>query len=187
MKTTTKNTNTTALPMDLIDAELFNKLDNQSTLQAPERELIAVYLMNNKIGETAQQRINGFINEGKQGMTKIINVAKWLKANNQSTATLKVQVNRAMNKAKTGLSLQGLGKDQTPTIAPKQANTKGASKDKENDTLVIQMDVDSFDQDAFDAMFINDWDIETQQYFIEHCVKMKATALKAKAKKIKVA
>ena len=175
----TKTTTTTALPMDLIDMDLFNKLDNQSSLKAPERELIAVYLMNNKIGETAQQRINGFINEGKTGMTKIVNVAKWLKTNDQSTATLKVQVNRAMNKADTGLSLQGLGKDQTPVIAPKQASTKGASKDTEGDTLVIQMDVDSFDQDAFDAMFVNEWDIETQQYFIEHCVKMKAKALKS--------
>jgi len=182
-KTKTKTTSTTQLPMDLIDLDLYNKLDNQSGLQGPVREIIAIYLMVNKLGGSAQSRITALVDQGKQGYEKIITIACWLKDNNQDTATLKVQVNRAMTKANTGLSLQGLGKGQTPVIEPKQ--TKKGGSDSEGDSesvLTIQYDNDSFDQDAFDQLF-SEWDKETQQYFIEHCVKLKAKALKAQAKK----
>ena len=176
---TKTTTSTTVLPLNLIDMELYNKLDNESTLQAPEREIIAIYLMIDKLGTSAQSRITSLVNQGKSGYKMILSIAGWLKDNNISTATLKVQVNRAMTKAKTGLSLQGLGKDQTPVIAPKQDKKGGAGGEGEGEgnTLTIQYDNDSFDQDAFDQMF-GEWDKETQTYFIEHCIKLKAKALK---------
>ena len=175
-KTKAKTTNTTQLPMDLIDLDLYNKLDSQSGLQGPVREIIAIYLMVNKLGGSAQSRITALVDQGKQGYEKIITIACWLKDNQQDTATLKVQVNRAMTKAKTGLSLQGLGKGQTPVIEPKQAKKGGSAGDTEGegDTLTIQYDNESFDQDAFDALF-SEWDKETQQYFLKH---MKSQAKK---------
>jgi hypothetical protein len=165
---TTKTVNTTALPMDLIDLDLYNKLDNQSGLQGPVREIIAIYLMVNKLGGSAQSRITALVDQGKQGYEKIITIACWLKDNQQDTATLKVQVNRAMTKANTGLSLQGLGKGQTPVIEPKQ-DKKGGKDTSEGDSesvLTIQYDNDSFDQTAFEQLF-NEWDFETQQYFVK--------------------
>jgi hypothetical protein len=130
--------------------------------------------MVNKIGGSAKSRITALVDQGKQGFEKIITIACWLKDNQQDTATLKVQVNRAMTKAKTGLSLQGLGKGQTPAIEPKQAKKGGSDSEGDSDTLTIQYDNDSFDQDAFDQLF-SEWDKETQQYFIKH---MKAQAKK---------
>ena len=166
-KTKTVDTST-RLPMDLIDMDAYKALD-KSGLQQYERETIAIYLMVNKLGQSTQGRINEYVDLGKPGYEKIISIATWLKTQGQDTATLKVQVNRAMTRAKTGLSLQGLGKDQTVTIAPKQ-NKKGGSGNggaDADDTLTIQYDNDSFDQDAFDNMF-KEWDKETQQYFLKH-------------------
>ena len=179
MKNKTKTTSTTVLPLNLIDMDLYNKLDNESTLQAPEREIIAIYLMVDKLGTSAQSRITLLVDQGKSGYKMILSIAGWLKDNNIATATLKVQVNRAMTKAKTGLSLQGLGKDQTPFIGEKQDARGVSAGDTEagGDTLTIQYDNDSFDQDAFDSLF-SEWDKETQTYFIEHCIKLKAKALK---------
>mgnify|MGYP006899557038 CR=1 FL=1 len=179
MKNKTKTTSTTVLPLNLINMDLYNKLDNQSTLQAPEREIIAIYLMVDKLGTSAQSRITLLVDQGKSGYKMILSIAGWLKDNNIATATLKVQVNRAMTKAKTGLSLQGLGKDQTPFIGEKQDARGVSAGDTEagGDTLTIQYDNDSFDQDAFDSLF-SEWDKETQTYFIEHCIKLKAKALK---------
>ena len=169
---TTKTTDTsTQLPLSVIDMDAYKALDT-SGLQAVEREIIALYLMVNKIGGSAQSRVTQLVEQGKPGHTKIINIAKWLQVQGQSTATLKVQVNRAMTKAQTGLSLQGLGKGQTPVIAPKQDKKGGAGGEGEQgegagNTLTIQYDNDSFDQDAFDQMF-GEWDKATQQYFIDH-------------------
>jgi hypothetical protein len=172
--TKTKTDTSTQLPLELIDMEAYKALDT-SGLQQDQREIIAIYLMVNKLGHSTQGRVNTLVDMGKPGYDKIISIASWLKTQSQDTATLKVQVNRAMTKAGTGLSLQGLGKDQTVTIAPKQVAQGGASGDSEGDTdtaLVVQYDNDSFDQDSFDALF-NEWDKETQQYFLKH---MKAQA-----------
>ena len=168
------------MPVNLIDVELYNKLQ-QSGLKLQQREIVAVYLMQNKLGHSTQSQITALCQAGKTGHQSIITMAQWLKTQGQDTATIKTQVNRAFTKLKTGLSLQGLGKDQTVTIAPKQEKKggKATSEDGQGDTLTIQYDNDSFDQDVFDQMF-SEWDKETQQYFIEHCVKLKAKALKAK-------
>jgi len=176
-KTTTKTT--TQLPMDLIDMDAYKALE-QSGLKQSERELVAVFLMTNKLGHSTQSRITTLCGEGKAGHKSIISMAKWLKTQGQDTATIKTQVNRAMTKLKTGLSLQGLGKDQQVTIAPKQDQKGGKDKatDSDTDTLTIQYDNDSFDQSAFDMMFMQ-WDIETQKYFIEHCIQLKAKGIKA--------
>jgi len=172
------------MPVDLIDVELYTKLQ-QSGLKLQQREIVAVYLMQNKLGHSTQAQITALCQAGKTGYQSIITMAQWLKTQGQDTATIKTQVNRAFTKLKIGLSLQGLGKDQTVTIAPKQDKKGGKggpsqeAVQQDGDVLTIQYDNDSFDQDAFDQMF-NEWDKESQQYFIEHCVKLKAKALKAK-------
>jgi len=127
--------------------------------------------MQNKLGHSTQSKITALCESGKTGHLSIITMAKWLKTQGQDTATIKTQVNRAFTKLKTGLSLQGLGKDQTVMIAPKkeQQGGKDAQKEKSQagDTLTIQYDNDSFEQDAFDQMF-TEWNKEAQQYFIKH-------------------
>jgi len=177
-KTTTKTTKATtqqdkpvsSLPLDLIDVEIYNKLQ-QSGLKLQQREIVAIYLMQNKLGHSTQSKITALCESGKQGHKSIITMAQWLKTQGQDTATIKTQVNRAFTKLKTGLSLQGLGKDQTVTIAPKQNQKGGKDAQKESseggEVLTIQYDNDSFNQDAFDNLF-NEWDKETQQYFIKH-------------------
>jgi len=180
-KTTTKTTKTntaTELPMDLIDMDAYKALE-QSGLKQSERELVAVFLMTNKLGHSTQSRITTLCGEGKAGHKSIISMAKWLKTQGQDTATIKTQVNRAMTKLKTGLSLQGLGKDQQVTIAPKQDQKGGKDKatDSDTDTLTIQYDNDSFDQNAFDMMFMQ-WDKPTQDYFLKHMQSLQKPALK---------
>jgi hypothetical protein len=181
MTTTNKTTKTTkattqqdkpvsSLPLDLIDVEIYNKLQ-QSGLKLQQREIVAIYLMQNKLGHSTQSKITALCESGKTGHKSIITMAQWLKTQGQDTATIKTQVNRAFTKLKTGLSLQGLGKDQTVTIAPKQNQKGGKDAQKESseggEVLTIQYDNDSFDQDAFDQMF-TEWDKETQKYFIKH-------------------
>ncbi len=161
------------MPVDLIDVELYTKLQ-QSGLKLQQREIVAVYLMQNKLGHSTQAQITALCQAGKTGHQSIITMAQWLKTQGQDTATIKTQVNRAFTKLKTGLSLQGLGKNQTVTIAPKQEKKggKGASQHGvlDGDVLTIQYDNDSFNQDAFDLMFC-DWDRETQHYFINHLLR----------------
>jgi hypothetical protein len=70
------------------------------------------------------------MDQGKEGHAEILGIVELMKVNNESTAKIKTQVSRASGKQKTGLSLQGLGKDDIAVIAPKKDSTK-PSKDKQ--------------------------------------------------------
>lgn len=104
-------------------------------LNKNEKVIIDSYLAINQLKGSTQSKITALCEKGKQGQLSIIRIAQYLMVNGESTATLKVQVNRAMGKLKTNLSLQGVGKKDNPknvTIAPKQANIgNGSDKDKE--------------------------------------------------------
>lgn len=104
-------------------------------LNKNEKVIIDSYLAINQLKGSTQSKITSLCEKGKQGQLSIIRIAQYLMVNGESTATLKVQVNRAMGKLKTNLSLQGVGKKDNPknvTIAPKQANIgNGSDKDKE--------------------------------------------------------
>ena len=104
-------------------------------LNKNEKVIIDSYLAINQLKGSTQRKITALCEKGKQGQLSSIRIAQYLMVNGESTATLKVQVNRAMGKLKTNLSLQGVGKKDNPknvTIAPKQANIgNGSDKDKE--------------------------------------------------------
>lgn len=82
------------------------------------------YVKANQMDVNQQAKINAYMEQGKAGHKEIIEIVELMKANKESTAKIKTQVSRASSKQKTGLSLQGLGKDDVAVIAPKQANTK---------------------------------------------------------------
>lgn len=82
------------------------------------------YVKANQMDVNQQAKINAYMEQGKAGHKEIIEIVELMKVNKESTAKIKTQVSRASSKQKTGLSLQGLGKDDVAVIAPKQANTK---------------------------------------------------------------
>lgn len=82
------------------------------------------YVKANQMDVNQQAKINAYMEQGKAGHKEIIEIVELMKANKESTAKIKTQVSRASSKQKTGLSLQGLGKDDVAVIAPKQASTK---------------------------------------------------------------
>ena len=99
---------------------------------------------------------------GKKGQQSLIKIAQYMKANGDDTATLKTQISRAMNKLKTGLSLQGVGKNDTVeqiTIAPKKDQVGGKAKKVEkvkakalDSELVFDFVVERFTRDELIAL-----------------------------------
>jgi hypothetical protein len=88
------------------------------------------YVKANQMDVNQQAKINAYMEQGKAGHKEIIEIVELMKVNKESTAKIKTQVSRASSKQKTGLSLQGLGKDDDVIIAPKKDSTK-PSKDKQ--------------------------------------------------------
>jgi hypothetical protein len=108
-------------------------------------------------------------------------ISEVLKANAERTATIKVQVSRAMAILKTGLTLQGLGNkddevfiglkntDNEPLDGP-EASTKPA---KPEDS--VEANTKSFDFDELDRVFVA-MATDEQKTMIAHLTKlMKAT------------
>jgi hypothetical protein len=75
--------------------------------------------------------------------------------------------------------LQGLGSKQVAKIDKVKASKGGNKKKpvKNGDVLTVQYDNDSFDNDAFMALF-ESWDIASQQYLLKNLAKV------AKVKKV---
>ena len=142
-------------------------------LTKTENTIINGYLKVNKLNGSNQQRITKLCSEGKKGQESIIRMAQYLMHNGESTATLKVQVNRAMGRLKTGLSLQGVGKGNKltdVTIAPKQKKQGGHGNGKadkveadkveatESTTKIMDTEsvfdyvVERFNRDDFEAL-----------------------------------
>jgi hypothetical protein len=88
------------------------------------------YVKANKTEVNQQAKITAYMEQGKAGHAEILGIVEVMKVNNESTAKIKTQISRASAKQKTGLSLQGLGKDDVAVIAPKQ-DKQGGSKDKQ--------------------------------------------------------
>jgi len=91
-------------------------------LQAKEATLYRSYVKANSLDGSQQKAIDSYLSEGKQGHAKIISIVDLMKANNESTAKIKVQVARGMKKLGFTLTLQGLGKDDVTTIAEKSTS-----------------------------------------------------------------
>lgn len=93
-------------------------------LNKAQATLYRSYVKANQMDVNQQAKIDAYMEQGKAGHKEIIEIVELMKVNKESTAKIKTQVSRASSKQKTGLSLQGLGKDDVAVIAPKQANTK---------------------------------------------------------------
>ena len=91
-------------------------------LQAKEATLYRSYVKANSLDVNQQKAIDDYLNEGKKGQAKIISIVDLMKANNESSAKIKVQVARGMKKLGFTLTLQGLGKDDVTTIAEKSTS-----------------------------------------------------------------
>jgi len=98
-----------------------------SKLNKKANDLYNSYVDSNKAELNQSEVIRGYLKQNKAGYTQIINIAELLKetaeANGltlkQACAKIKTQVSRELNKGDTGLSLQGLGADQTVEIKAK--------------------------------------------------------------------
>tara|TARA_R100000951_G_scaffold80913_1_gene68695 strand:- start:105 stop:602 length:498 start_codon:yes stop_codon:yes gene_type:complete len=93
-------------------------------LNKAQATLYRSYVKANQMDVNQQAKITAYMEQGKAGHDEILGIVELMKVNNESTAKIKTQVSRASGKQKSGLSLQGLGKDDVAVIAPKKASTK---------------------------------------------------------------
>ena len=154
-------------------------IENLSTTQAT---LYRSYVATNNKGISQQKEITRLCELGTEGHKEIILIAELLKANAEATATIKVQVSRAMAKLKTGLTLQGLGKkDDDVIIAKKNTDNQpvesnaGSKPAKPEDS--VEPNTKVFDFDEFDKVFLAmEWD--AQQVMIKHLTKLSKASKK---------
>ena len=131
-------------------------------LTQSEKVIVDRYQAESELKKLNAKAIFKLCESGKKGQQSLIKIAQYMKANGDDTATLKTQISRAMNKLKTGLSLQGVGKNDTVeqiTIAPKQVAQGGKAekvekvKAKALDTEVVwDYVVERFTRDEMDAL-----------------------------------
>jgi len=108
-------------------------------LTKDEKTIITAYITAGQMLGSQQDKITAKCEQGKQGQQSIIKMAQYLKVNNESINTLKMQVSRGMKKAGVKLSLQGIGESDKLTditIAPTKPRIGGAKKNKENTDAV---------------------------------------------------
>ena len=155
-------------------------IENLTKTQAT---LYRSYVATNSKGRNQQKEITRLCELGKEGHAEIVAIAELLKANAESTATIKVQVSRAMAKLKTGLTLQGLGKkDEEVFIGLK--NTDNVPEDKPEVATkpvkpedTVEPNTKVFDFDEFDKVFLAmEWD--AQQVMIKHLTKLSKASKK---------
>ena len=153
-------------------------------LNKNEKVIIDSYLAINQLKGSTQSRITALCEKGKQGQLSIIRIAQYLMVNGESTATLKVQVNRAMGKLKTNMSLQGVGKKDDPknvTIAPKQNNIgNGSDKDKEKKAKAKEESVKKLDTTTV-------WDFVIERFTRDELEALVKEYNKAHKTKLKIA
>ena len=103
-----------------------------SKLNKKANDLYTSYVDSNKADVNQSEVIRTYLEQKQTGYKEIIKIAEKLKATaevngltvKQACAKIKTQVSRELNKGDTGLSLQGLGVDQTVEIKAKaESNT----------------------------------------------------------------
>ena len=106
--------------------------------------------------------------------TYIIEIAEhYKKTDVKRLATLKTLVSKVARSLELRVSLQGLGKESIAKIDKVKAKIGGSKPKtvKDGDTLTVQYDNDSFDNDAFMSLF-ESWDIASQQYLLKNLTKV---------------
>ena len=154
-------------------------------LTKTQATLYRSYVATNNKGISQQKEITRLCELASEGHEEIIIIAELLKANNEATATIKVQVSRAMAKLQTGLTLQGLGKsDSKVTIEakntdnePSEATEATESNKAPTPESLVEANTKSFDFDEFDKVFLAlEWD--AQQVMIKHLTKLSTASKK---------
>ena len=101
-----------------------NELNETST------KLYRSYVASNTTDVNQSEQVRGLIAQGQEGYDELIKITENLKITaeskgltvKQACAKIKTQVSRELNKGDTGLSLQGLGVDQTVEIKVKSGD-----------------------------------------------------------------
>ena len=101
-----------------------------SKLNKKANDLYNSYVDSNKAEVNQSAEIRGYLEQKQAGYKEIIKIAEKLKSTaeakgitvKQACAKIKSQVSRELNKGDTGLSLQGLGVDQTVEIKIKSVD-----------------------------------------------------------------
>jgi hypothetical protein len=101
-----------------------------SKLNKKANDLYNSYVDSNIADVNQSEVIRGYLEQKQTGYNEIIKIAEKLKATagaagitvKQACAKIKTQVSRELNKGDTGLSLQGLGVDQTVEIKVKSGD-----------------------------------------------------------------
>ena len=96
-------------------------------LNKTEATLYRSYVSSNKADINQSKQIKALCDQGQAGYNQIINIAQLLKDTaevngltlKEATAKIRTQVSRVLNTLDTGLSLQGLGANQTVEIKAK--------------------------------------------------------------------
>ena len=105
------------------------KTQGIENLTKTQATLYRSYVATNSKNANQQKEITRLCELGKKGHAEIVAIATALKDNGERTATIKVQVSRAMAKLQTGLTLQGLGKGDSKVFIGKK-NTDNVPEDK---------------------------------------------------------
>ena len=149
-------------------------------LSKTQAVLYRSYVATNSKGISQQKEITRLCELASEGYEEIIIIAELLKANAESTATIKVQVSRAMAKLKTGLTLQGLGKKDDDVIIAKKSTDNEPVESNEGTKAptpesLVEANTKIFDFDELDKVFIA-MATDEQNTMINHLTKlMKAT------------
>ena len=150
-------------------------------LNKAQATLYRSYVKANQMDVNQQAKIDAYMDQGKEGHAEILGIVELMKVNNESTAKIKTQVSRASGKQKSGLSLQGLGKDNVAVIAPKQANTK----DKQEVAEKAPKPEDSVEANTQSITHDQAWEF-VEKYFTLDEVEALRGAVKARiAEKVK--
>ena len=151
-------------------------------LTKTQATLYRSYVATNNKGISQQKEITRLCELASEGHKEIIIIAELLKANNEATATIKVQVSRAMAKLKTGLTLQGLGKKDDDVIIAKKSTENATTEATESNKAptpesLVEANTKIFDFDEFDKVFLAlEWD--AQQVMIKHLTKLSVASKK---------
>ena len=149
-------------------------------LTKTQATLYRSYVATNTKNTNQQKEITRLCELGKSGHAEIVAIAEVLKANAEKTATIKVQVSRAMANLKTGLTLQGLGKsDDVVFIGPKNTDNEPTEASEASEAPEAPEAI-KYSIEDLEKVFFN-FSKDTQE--VELMVLIEGSKLSKKAKK----
>jgi hypothetical protein len=153
-------------------------------LNKAQATLYRSYVKANQMDVNQQAKIDAYMDQGKQGHAEILGIVELMKVNNESTAKIKTQVSRASSKQKSGLSLQGLGKDDVAVIAPKKDSTK-PSKDKQEVAEKAPKPEDSVEANTKSITHDQAWEFVEKYYTLDEVEALRGAVKARIAEKVK--